>query len=322
MLLLSLTLLAPARAGTCAAYGEATAIASVQGAPFAEASGLAASRARDGVFFTHGDNGDPAVLIAFDRDGNLLDEHLVADAQNEDWEDLAAAPCPDEGDCLYVGDIGDNDAQRQNVTVYVVREPEAGDAKVRSIERWVGVFPNGPADAEALMIHPCTGAVYLATKDQDETVLYRFPPFPEDTVSLEQVARLTLDGPTGESRQVTGGDWDADGERVVLRTSDRLFEWTTDPDAPDAHWSEPPLVIEGTVELQGEGVAYGLDGGLYTTGEGVPVPLTEYACDGYDPAPDPCAFPQTGRKCGCATGGAHPGALAGLLLILALRRRT
>jgi len=309
-------------AATCDSYGEPAVVTSVGSVPIAESSGLAASRTRDGVFFTHGDHGDEALIVAFDRRGNVVGEHLVKDATNEDWEDIAAGPCPDEGDCVYVGDIGDNDEERPNVVVYVVREPPEKDEKVATIARYVGVYPDAAHDAEALMIHPCSGEVYVVTKDPDgASVVFKFPAFPEDTVTLERVADLAIAGPQEESREVTGGDWDLDGERVVLRTSDRLFWWPTDPDAPDAHWGTPPNELVGTTEFNGEGVAFGLDGDIYTTGEDKPVALSAYPCEGEAPAEGECEPPQTGRRCGCASGPGPAGALgAAALLVLTARR--
>ncbi len=307
-----------AAAATCGDWAPSEPLAEVRGAPFTEASGIAASRVRDGVFFLHGDNGDEPVLAAVDRRGAVLDLHRVVDAENEDWEDVAAAPCPDDGDCLYVGDIGDNDGTRVNVSVYVVREPEAGDDKVKSIRRYVGVYPDGPHDAEALLVDPCSGRVHVVTKD-DPALVFAFPFDPGDTVTLEPVAELILPGPTRDSRQPTGAAFDVDGDRFVLRGSDRLYLFTMDPDVRESSWALPPEVLVGTDEVQGEGVTFGPAGDLFTAGEGDPTPLSVTTCADPGPAEQVCEFPQTGRTCGCATGGS--GQVGWFLVALAWRRR-
>lgn len=310
-----------ASAATCGSYGEAEAVAEVPGAGI-EASGLAASRSRPGVFFSHGDKNDDPVLVSFDDRGRLLGEHLVTNATNEDWEDVASAPCPDRGECLYVGDIGDNDLDRTSITVHVVREPSEKDGKVRAIEQWIGAYPDGPHDAEALMVHPCTGAVYVATKeDGGISRIFRFPPSPDGAVTLEEVATADVSGGgVAESLEVTGGDWDADGERVVLRTSDRFFVWATDPDAPDAHWQDEPLVLVGTNHPRGEGVAFGADGAIWAIGEGNPIPVDRYTCEDLVPAEATCAFPQTGG-CGCRTGAGSGGWMLAAALVVGRRGR-
>lgn len=314
-------------AGTCEQYAESEPLALVKGAPFAEASGLAVSRTRPGVLYLHGDNGDEPLLLAVDHTGRILGEHRVVDATNEDWEDIAAAPCPDEGDCLYVGDIGDNDfgvpaEARTNITVYVVREPEEGDDKIRTIRRYVAVYPNGETfDAETLMVHPCTGRVHVVTKDEEGiSTIFRMPFDPQETVTLEEVDRVQIDAPTKDGREITAGDWDLDGQRLALRGSDRVFEWITDPAQPNGHWDTEPTVLVGTTELQGEALAYGLDGEILTAGEGDPIPLSISACEDFRPFEGECVFPQTGRTCGCAHGTGAPWAGAALLLAALVRR--
>ncbi len=318
-----------ALAGTCETYTESEPLAVVEGAPFSEASGLAVSRTRPGVLFLHGDNGDEPVLLAVDHTGRILGQHRVTDATNEDWEDIAAAPCPDEGDCLYIGDIGDNDFDveleaRPQITVYVVREPEEGEDKIRTIRRYVAVYPGGEKfDAETLMVHPCTGEVHVVTKDEAGlSTLFRLPFDPEETATLEEVAKVQIDAPTKDGREITAGDWDQGGDRVALRGSDRVFEWDTDPARPDAHWGEAPRVLVGTTELQGEALAYGLDGEILTAGEGDPIPLSLTACASFVPSDEAeCVFPQTGKTCGCAQGPSVGWAGAGLILAALARRR-
>lgn len=306
-----------AMADTCDAWVEPEPVVTVQGA-VAESSGVAWSRTRAGVWFTHGDRGDGPVLVAFDLDGRVIEEHEVTGGTSEDWEDLAAAPCPDVGDCLYIGDIGDNGADRDSISVLVVREPQPGERKARAIEVWEAVYPGGPRDAEALLVHPCTGGILVVTKSDDgRATVYRFPAErPDAGVVLEEVASFVLDGPTAASRRVTGGAFDLDGDRAVLRTADRFWEWAVDPDAPNAHWETVPLSIVGEPESQGEAITYGPDGDLYTTSEGAPMAVARIPCAKVAPSDHICEFPQSTR-CGCATSRL-PTALPLLILLMTL----
>ncbi len=301
-----------ALADTCPEYGAPEELPAVQASGLSESSGVAASRVQPGVFFTHDDDGPPR-LFAFDTSGTLLATYDVPDAENVDWEDIAAAPCPDKGDCLYVGDIGDNDDRRANVTVYVVREPEAGDTKVKLAARYTAVYPDGAADAEALLVNSCTGRVHIVTKGSDGlSTVYRMPFDPgRDVVELEEVAKVEIQGPTAEARRVSGGDWDLDGDRLVLRTASQVLEWETDPAAPNAHWGDPPRVLVGADARQGEGIAFDLQGGLVFTSEGSPMPVAVMACE-VVPSEEVCVFPQTGG-CGCAQAPPAPWGLLGWL---------
>ena len=83
---------------------------------------LRARRCRGpGTLWTHNDSGDAPRVFALDRRGRLLREVAVSGAEAVDWEDIAI-----RGRTLYVGDIGDNLAQRPNVAVYRFAEPPPG----------------------------------------------------------------------------------------------------------------------------------------------------------------------------------------------------
>jgi len=310
-----------ALADTCPEYGPAETTGQVRIAGLEESSGVAASRVRPGVFFTH-DDGGPAQIRAFRTGGQALESIDIQGADNVDWEDIAAAPCPDKGECLYIGDIGDNDENRSTVVVYVVREPEEGDDKARVREQLVAQYPDGPHDAEALLVHPCTGRVHIVTKDDDgASTVFRFPALSEigkEVVTLEKVASLTIDGPIAEARRVTGGDYDLDGDRVVLRTGAEMLEWDIDPTAPNKHWATAPRRLAAADEQQGEAVTFDLDGNLVTTSEGAPMPVAVLPCT-TAPANHECVFPQSG--CGCAMGGPAGFGPWALLLGLGLAQR-
>ena len=134
--------------GTC----EVVARSSVLPAEVRETSGLARSTRDPGRFWTHNDAGNEPVLFVLDESGALTQTVRVTGATLEDWEDVEAAPCPDGGACLYIGDIGDNDGERAHVTVYRVAEPEPGVSATAPAEALHARFPDGARDAEALFV--------------------------------------------------------------------------------------------------------------------------------------------------------------------------
>ena len=98
-----------------------------------EGSGLAASRRTPGRFWSHNDSGDP-VLFALDNDGRVVGRVRMSGAAVEDWEAIAVGACP-SGSCIYVADIGDNDAERNQITVYRIPEPSDTSGSVTRIRR-------------------------------------------------------------------------------------------------------------------------------------------------------------------------------------------
>src|SRR5215207_364043 len=97
-----------------------------------EGSGLAASRRTPGRFWSHNDSGD-AVLFALDGTGHVNGRVSLAGANVEDWEAIAIGPCP-SGSCIYLADIGDNDARRKRITIYRVAEPAEASGSIQATD--------------------------------------------------------------------------------------------------------------------------------------------------------------------------------------------
>jgi hypothetical protein len=305
-----------ARADRCTAYGIPALVAEVD-APIEESSGLAMSSLRAGVLFTHDDHGGEAALVSIDTSGNLVGQHVVAGADNEDWEDLAAAPCPDKGSCLYIGDIGDNDLVRPNITIWVVPEPTGAQGRTSVSETWTGQYPGASHDAEALLVHPCTGDVHLLSVEPDgSTIVWRWPNPEDRSVStLRQVAVLSLDTP------VASASWDQDGDTVaLLGEGGRVWTWEADPQDPEAHWQDEPIVLEAPVLDNPEALAIGALGDLWVSSEGSPMPLGHVPCEERVNSDHPCNFPQEASGC-CGGGKGSSSALVWLVPPLFLWRR-
>lgn len=233
-----------------------------------EASGLVASRVTPGRLWLHNDSGEPE-LHAVDLRGKTTGRITLDGAALEDWEALTTGPCGD-GHCLYVGDIGDNDAERPHVTIYRVREPAdaAGAVKVDGVFR--ATYPDGAHDAETLLVSP-DGRLHIVTKgDTGAVALYRFPERLDSdaTMSLERVGEPMTDGQPDRKGRITDGAVSSDGRRVALRTNTAVTFYAAD--AFFAGRFEPTATIDlsGLNEPQGEALAFGDDGTIYLGGEG------------------------------------------------------
>ncbi|HVG45876.1 MAG TPA: hypothetical protein VM890_14140 [Longimicrobium sp.] len=150
----------------------------------AESSGLAESRTRRGIYWTHNDSGNGSDLFPISLDGRQLGRVRVEGATNRDWEDIAAGRCPaGTGECLYIADTGDNarggggKGQRREpftVRLAVLPEPSPAARKARARE-YQAVVPGKRTDIEALAVLP-DGRVYLVSKGiRNEVELYRWP---------------------------------------------------------------------------------------------------------------------------------------------------
>lgn len=232
-----------------------------------ETSGVAASRTYPGVFWTHNDSGGDSAVFALDSTGTVLARVRVRGATNRDWEDIAVGPCgPDaDGECLYIGDIGDNRERRDEVVVFQVPEPDPRtDTVSGEAERLQASFPEGAIDAEALFV--TDAGLHLITKGRSHSVELYVLPLPYDARNsvLRRVQQLAPP-PTSISAQVTGAAATADGRTVVLRTYSglRFFE----PDGDSLRTVGEPADFLGPAQPLGEGVDFISDDRLVLTGE-------------------------------------------------------
>ena len=216
-----------------------------------EASGLAVSRRTPGLLWSHNDSGNATVLFALSSDGTLRREVRVP-VRTRDWEDVSAARCAST-DCLYIADIGDNEAERQHVQIYRVAEPAAGEEQTASPEVFSATYADGPHNAEALFV--VDSDLFIVTRDR-RGGLYRaaIPPSGSRDLTFQRIAWLGLEA-------VTDAETSTDQKSVVVRTSHEAVLYRTDEltrGGAVAPYSRIP--IDGLREAQGEGVA--LDGNL------------------------------------------------------------
>ena len=251
-----------------------------------ESSGLSASECQD-VLWTHNDAGNDAFIFGMDMQGKHLGTWRVQNAQNMDWESIATFK-DGSGKCsLIIGDIGDNDGNRTELTIYRIPEPAVSPADSASntkdplptapAELLKFSYPTGSNNAETLLIHPKTSDIYIVTKNKrGPAEIHKLKPvFGSASIAkTEKVGELSV--PSDPSGLLTGGSISPDGKRVMLCDKKGGYELVLpdDADSPDAIWKQKPVVVDLGDRKQGEGVSYGRDGtSLYASSEKKNAPL-------------------------------------------------
>ena len=285
-------------------FGPGVAVGRVTDGNVTEASGLAASRRNPGVLWTHNDAGSNPRLFALSTNGALLHSVRVSKAQEGDFEDVAIGPGPrPDVDYLYFADIGDNDVDRENVRVYRVPEPAVYSyfAVSPSIEtasndeEIVLEYPDGPHDAEALLVDPLTGDLFIATKQRDVSRIYRATRSQiesNSTVRLERVRQIDFD-------VVSGGAISLDGREIVLRREDFAQLWVRAPgeSVVDALGRSPIdiPVVGPPSEPNGEAISFHPTSlGYYTLSEGTGQTIYFFPRTSGDAPPQPVTLVPAG----------------------------
>ncbi len=243
-----------------------------------ESSSAVRSRTQPGVFWTHNDAGNDERLFAFDSTGRDLGRVRVTGAKNRDWEAMASGPCA-EGACLYIGDVGDNLAQQQFVTVFRVQEPAApGSGKPTDVPAAASVrfrYPDGAHDVESMWVSADT-SIWLATKrrlrDSDgrnrPSLLFRVPASAwrsEQIVTAELADSLPMVPTNREATMVTDAAisnafGDGDGQALLaVRTYGALYVFESSPTGRPGK-VRARCSLASLREPQGEAVAWLPDG--------------------------------------------------------------
>ncbi|WP_372715310.1 hypothetical protein [Nocardioides sp.] len=288
-----------------------------------ESSGLVRLPGPDGLLVTTNDSGDSGRVFVVDpRTGDTVGT-TTYDLEPRDVEALAPGG-PDHPREVWVGDVGDNLAVRDDVAVW--RVPVGRGDRTASPTRYPLTLPGGPADVESLATDPATGRLVLVTKG-----------FFGGRVLLAP-ARLRADRPNrvreiGTALPIaTDAAFTDDGRFLVVRGYGRavVYSW-------------PDLEGVGGLRLpaqdQGEAVATTPGGTLLLSSEGVRAPVLEVVLPARlrtamqpPAAPDPSAAPgdaapagpgrgsDAGRGTGLVAGGAAL-LVAGAATIALVRRR-
>jgi hypothetical protein len=235
----------------------------------AEASGLVASVANPGYYWTHNDGENPAEVFLIDDKAEIVMTCKLANVANRDWEEIAVGAGPQEGKSyLYVGEIGDNQSQYPYKMIYRFEEPvlSDGDHIISKFETIVFNLSDGVRDTEAMIIEPGTNDLFIVSKREDSVRLYKVPaPINSgDTLQAEFKTKLAFN-------KIVAISISTDGKEVLMKNYDHLYYWKkSGTESIPELLQRNPTELDYLQEAQGEAIAWTLDGtGFYTLSETV-----------------------------------------------------
>jgi hypothetical protein len=248
-------------------------------------TGLVRSTKHQGTYWAVSSSGTTGRVFALDATGKVQ-AVLRFGANVKDVQALGL----DRNGTLYIADIGDSQASRDQIEIYTIPEPDSvQDSSNVKYHQYDFKYPDGAHDAETLLIDPATSQLYIVTKSSKGAgTIYSAPAAPsrQGTNDLTKLAPA----PNGV---ITDGTFLPDGQRAVLRTS---------TDLATVAWGDNPNAIARSAALPGEGdsIALGATDGTVVFGANGSSPglyelaVPAKATTGGTKTPTASATPKTG----------------------------
>lgn len=234
-----------------------------------ELSGMINAK-QSSYFWTHNDSGDGARIYLIDKKCALLCTYELEDITVKDCEDIARVVINGKSH-LILADIGDNKATRRNIKLHIFPEPtyQHGDHLIyipKTAIRTVTLrYKNGPRDAEALFVDPVDRQLYVISKRDFQSTVYRaaiFNNVKKNFGILTPVQKMPFTFVTSAAISPLGNE-------IVVKNLTQIFYWSRVPrESIEQTLSKRPVQIPYQVEPQGEAISFGMQGeGFYTISE-------------------------------------------------------
>jgi len=230
-----------------------------------EASGIADSKQNPGYLWVQQDSGNPNDIALLSHDGNFLKTIKLNLTSNRDWEDMALANGPVTGTSyIYLADIGDNSLVSPEYFIYRFGEPVAAANVVGSIDKIRFQYPDGPHDAETVLVDHNTKDILIITKQDIPSRVYKLS-YPQSTGAINIA---TLSG-TLPFSGATSAAVSPDGKEILVKTYTAIWEWKkNEGQTIEQAFTGTPMPLSYQLEPQGEAVCFKNDNtGFFTLSE-------------------------------------------------------
>ena len=230
-----------------------------------EASGIADSKSNPGYLWVQQDSGNPNDISLLSYDGTFLKKVNIKTGVNRDWEDMVTANGPVAGNnYISLADIGDNGLAFPEYYIYRFAEPGATVDSVFDCDKITFKYADGAHDAEAIMVDNATKDIYIITKQDTPSAIYKLS-YPQSTTTVNTAVlsgTLTFNG-------VTSAAFSPDGKEVLIKTYNAIHYWEKKKgETLEQTLMEKPVNISYKFEPQGEAICFKNDNsGFFTLSE-------------------------------------------------------
>jgi hypothetical protein len=187
-----------------------------------EVSGIALSQDQKTIWAIE-DAGNKNVVYGLNRQGQLITDVLVENAENNDWEDITK----DASGNIYIGDFGNNENDRQNLSI-ITLDLKTDSQKSTKVVQTTKFHYEGQTEfppKKSNLLYDCEafvekdGSFYLFTKNRskgfDGTFLVFQIPNKEGDFEAKLVGKLKLEGGYSDAA-ITSASINSKNEIVLL----------------------------------------------------------------------------------------------------------
>jgi hypothetical protein len=151
-----------------------------------------------------------------------------------------------------------------NYFIYRFPEPSIATDSVFAWDKITFKYPDGSHDAEAIIMDKISKDIYIITKRDASSKIYKLP-YPQNItgiITATFIAELTF---TGATSAATSGD----GSEIVIKTYTGIYYWKRQAgETIEAALAKPSISLAYVVEPQGESICFKNDNsGFFTLSE-------------------------------------------------------
>ena len=270
---IAITLLTLMAVISCQRYGKLDVKANLTRS-LAEVSGIALLSSNH-TLYAIADHNNPNRIFALDSTGTITQEIVVANAKNEDWEDLTT----DGGKRIFIGDFGSNENRRKERVIYAINDIASAKKALDTVTAQKTTFTladqkkfppeldNMNFDIEAFIYKD--DFFYLFTRNRsrqnfDGTVkVYKVPARAGHFDVKPSMQHQFCTNAYGCA--ITGASISEDGKTILLLTHEKIFKLTS---FSNTNFFDGKIVpIDLNYRSQKEGITYKDKATLYLADE-------------------------------------------------------